>query len=75
MAAKPASKSRRTITVPVTTMEEVPVLSPKERAALIASLEQAEARASGGKAEDLDPQVFNARLVGIHRKAKRSKRV
>lgn len=74
MPTKPASKGRRTVTVPVTTLEEVPVLTSQERAALLSSLEEADARAKSGKAADLDPAAFGTRLLGIHRKAKRSKR-
>ena len=59
--------------VPVTTMEEVPVLTPAERRALIASLEEGEARAKAGKSAAYDPAAFKDRLLDIHRKAKRSK--
>jgi hypothetical protein len=38
------SKRRRTTTVPVTTMEEIPVLSDEERAQLMTRLKDAEKR-------------------------------
>ena len=71
-AAKPAKdKRRRTTMVPVTTMEEIPILSGKERAELIARLKAAQARVKAGKAIDYAPETFKQRLVGIYRKAKR----
>jgi len=39
-----------TMVVPVITMEEVPVLSERERADFVASLKQAEADVAAGKA-------------------------
>ena len=65
------AKRRRTTTVPVTTMEEIPVLSDQERAELTTSLQDAEARVKGGKAIDYDPKTFKNRLIGIYRGAKR----
>jgi hypothetical protein len=71
-ATKPAKeKRRRTTMVPVTTMEEIPVLSGKERADLIARFKAAQARIKAGKAVDYDPETFKQRLVGIYRKGKR----
>ena len=58
---------RRTTVVPVTTMEEIPVLSAKERADLLAVLKAAEARVKAGKAIDYDPKTFKDRLIGIYR--------
>jgi hypothetical protein len=75
MATKAEPKSRRTTMVPITTMEEVPVLTPKERAALVASLEEAEARVKAGQFTDHDPVALKDRLLSIHRKAKRAPRV
>jgi len=70
-AAKPAKdKRRRTTMVPVTTMEEIPILSGKERVELIARLTAAQARVKAGKAIDYDPETFQQRLVGIYRKAR-----
>jgi hypothetical protein len=74
MTMKTERKSRRTTLVPVT-MEEVPVLTPEERAALITSLEEAEARVKAGQFIEYDPAKFKDRLLDIHRKAKRTKRL
>jgi hypothetical protein len=73
MANKAAAKHkrRRTTMVPVTTMEEIPVLSEEERAKLLISLKQAEARIKGGRAVDYDPKTFKDRLVRIYRGSKR----
>ena len=73
MTTKSATKDkrRRTTMVPVTTMEEIPVLSEQERAELLTSLKQAEARVKAAKAIDYDPKTFKRRLVGIYRGAKR----
>lgn len=74
MAMKSERNSRRTTMVPVTTMEEVPVLTPEERAALITSLEEAEGRVKAGQFVEYDPATLKNRLLEIHRKAKRAKR-
>jgi hypothetical protein len=73
MASKTATrnKRRRTTVVPVTTMEEIPVLSGKERAQLTTSLREGEARVRAGKAIDYDPKTFKDRLVAIYRGGKR----
>ena len=71
-ATKPAkSKRRRTTQVPVTTMEEIPIPSARERAELLDSLEKAQARIRGGKGVDYDPNTFKGRLIGIYRRGKR----
>jgi hypothetical protein len=57
--------------VPVTTMEEIPVLSDKERAELIRTLKRAETRIKAGKGVDYDPKEFKARLMRIYRGGKR----
>ena len=62
---------RRTTMVPVTTMEEIPVLSSKERADLLDSLKAAESRVKAGKAIDYDPNTFKDRLIGIYQARKR----
>jgi hypothetical protein len=69
IAAK--NKRRRTTMVPVTTMEEIPVLSDKERAALSDALKKAQARVKSGKGVDYDPQTFKDRLIRIYRSGKR----
>jgi hypothetical protein len=58
-------KARRTAMVPVTTMEEVPILSEKERADMIVSLEAAEARIAAGQYVEHDPDTFVDRLMEI----------
>jgi hypothetical protein len=73
MIAKTDTKHgrRQTTTVPVTTMEEIPVLSEKERADLQQSLKDAEARIKAGEGVDYDPETFKSRLLGIYRGSKR----
>jgi len=72
MASKTATKDkrRRTTMVPVTTMEEIPVLSSKERERLLHSLKQAEGRIKAGKGIDYDPKTFKDRLLRIYRAGK-----
>lgn len=69
MASKTATKSkrRRTTMVPVTTMEEIPLLSDQERADLLKALKDAEARAKAGNAVDYGSEAFKARLLEIYR--------
>jgi hypothetical protein len=64
-------RTRRTTMVPVTTMEEVPVLSEEERAELLRSLKQSEERIARGEAVEYDPATFKDRLIGIYRSRKR----
>ena len=73
MTAKTAAKGkgRRTTTVPVTTMEEIPVLSHQEHADLLKSLKAAEARVKAGKGVDYDPKTFKKRLLQIYRGSRR----
>jgi hypothetical protein len=66
-----ARDKRRVTTVPVTTMEDVPVLSERERAELRAALEQARAQVDAGQAVDHDSQTFKDHLIGVFRDAKR----
>ena len=61
---------RRTTMVPVTTMEEIPVLSEAERDELLKSLEEAQTRARAGQTTDYDPKTFKDRLIGIYRRNK-----
>ena len=61
---------RRTTMVPVTTMEEIPVLSEAERDELLKSLREAEARAKAGQTTDYDPKTFKDWLIGIYRRSK-----
>jgi hypothetical protein len=67
---KTKGKRRRTTMAPATTMEEIPVLSDQERADLLNSLKEAEARVKAGKAIDYDPKTFKDRLIGIYRGSK-----
>jgi hypothetical protein len=72
MTSNPVTKEkRRTTSAPVTTMEEIPVLSETERADLFGALKEAEARVKDGKAIDYDPKTFKQRLLDIHCGAKR----
>jgi hypothetical protein len=65
------AKRRHTTMVPVTTMEEIPVLADAERAALTADLRKAESRIKAGKGVDYESRTFSNRLIGIYRGAKR----
>ncbi len=69
MTGKTATRDKRrpTTVVPVVTMEEIPVLSEQERADLLKSLKDAEARAKAGEAIDYDSAGFKARLLEIYR--------
>jgi hypothetical protein len=58
-------KARRTAMVAVTTIEEAPILSEKERAEMIASLKAAEARIAAGQYVEHDPETFVERLMEI----------
>ena len=73
MATKsaPRPKPRRTTMVPVTTMEELPVLDEKERAELLASLKDAEGQIKSGRYTVYEPKAFKERLVRIYRGKKR----
>lgn len=73
MSSKTATKDRRrrTTMVPVTTMEELPVLSGKEQAELRNTLEAAERRIKAGEGLDYDTKTFKKRLTDIYRGAKR----
>ena len=73
MVSKTATKDRRrrTAMVPVTTMEELPVLSGKEQAELRRALEAAERRVKAGEGIDYDKKTFRKRLTDIYRGAKR----
>jgi len=52
-------------------MEEIPVLSDKERAELISTLKAAQTRMKSGRGVDYDAEAFERRLAGIYRKGKR----
>ncbi len=67
------SKTRRTAMVPVTTMEELPILSEEERAEMVASLEAAEARIAAGQYVEHDSSTFVDRLMNVRAEAIRNK--
>ena len=64
-------KARPTTAVPVTTMEEVPVLSAHEREELLTALDDASADIREGRGLDHDPEQFKDRLTRAYRAAKR----
>jgi hypothetical protein len=65
------AKQHCTTMVPVTTMEEIPILSEQEREDLLESLRQAEARVKAGEAIDYDRKSFRERLIAVYRGSKR----
>jgi hypothetical protein len=73
MASKTATKDkrRRTTSVPVTTMEDIPILTDAERADLLASLKEAEAQIKDGDCTDYDRKKFRDRFMRIYRGRKR----
>ena len=58
--------------VPVTTMEELPLLTEEERADLLASLKEAEASVKAGQYVEHNPETFVDHLLAIRNTAKRS---
>jgi hypothetical protein len=62
---------RRTTMVPVTTMEEIPVLTDAEKTELHASLKEAEAQIEAGNYTEYDARTFRERFMDIFRGAKR----
>ena len=73
MSTTAERKMRRTTMMPVTTMEEVPVLTDAERAEMLASLKKAEAQIAAGQSVRYDPGTFRARLIANYRAAKSAK--
>jgi hypothetical protein len=65
---------KRTTLIPVTTMEEVPVLSDAERAELVESLENAKKEIDAGHCVDHDSSNFVDRLMAVRADALRTKR-
>jgi hypothetical protein len=65
---------RRTTMVPVTTMEEMPLLSEAESTDMIASLKAAEAEIAAGQFVEHDSSTFVDRMIAL-REAYGSKRV
>lgn len=66
-------KARRTAMVPVTTMEEVLILSEEERADMVAVLKDAEMRIASGECGEHDPDTFVDRLIEVRASAIRNK--
>ena len=63
--------NRPTTMVPVTTMEELPVLSDDERAKLLADLKAAEAEIASGQYTEYESEAFKKRLLEIYQDKKR----
>jgi hypothetical protein len=61
--------------VPVTTMEEVVILSEEERAEMVAVLKDAEARVASGESIEHDPDTFVDHLMEVRASAIRNKGV
>ena len=59
--------------MPVTVMEEVPIVSDAERADMIASLKAAEARVAAGHSVEHDADTFVAQMMDIRAAALRKK--
>ncbi len=66
-------KQRRTAMMPVTTLEEVPLLDDEERAEMLASLKEAEARIAAGEGVEYDPATFKDHLIAIYKVPKNAK--
>ena len=64
---------KRTTRIPVTTMEEVPVLSDSERTELVASLEKAKAEIAEGDCVEHDSSTFVDHLMNVRAEALRTK--
>ena len=73
MSIDPASQPRRTRFVPVTQMMEVPVVTEAERAAMLASLQAAEARIAAGEYVEYDSKTFKERFTARYRAARNAK--
>jgi hypothetical protein len=67
MTTETARKRRRTTMVPMTTMEEIPVLDDNERTELLGALKGAEADIKAGKGSGYDSRTFLDRLLRIYR--------
>jgi hypothetical protein len=68
-------RAGRTAMVPVTTMEEAPILSEEERAEMVAILKDAEARVASGECVEHDPGTFVDHLMEVRASAIRKKGV
>ena len=68
-----ADNRPRTTRIPVTTMEEVPILSNSERAELVASLEKAKIEIAQGDCVEHDSSTFVDHLMSVRAEALRTK--
>ena len=75
MAQAAEGKVRLTATVPVTTMEEVIILTDEERAEMLASLKAAEKRIAVGEFVEHDRKEFVDRLLRVRASVNRNKNV
>ena len=75
MSTTAERKMPRTTMMPVTTMEEVPILSEAERAQMLASLKEAEAEIAAGRSIRYDSETFKARFIANYHAAKNAKSV
>ena len=74
MSTTAARKNRRTAMVPITTMEEVVILSEVERADMIATLRAAEQRIASGDSIEHNSETFVDELMAIRAAAARDKK-
>ena len=70
--SKAAAGQPLTTMVPLTTMEEMPLPSAAERAAMIASLENGEAAIAAGESRAHDPPSFVGAMQTLRGAAKRA---
>jgi hypothetical protein len=73
MSQTAGKKPWRTAMMPVTTLEEVPILDDEERAEMLASLKEAEARIAAGEYVEYDPATFKDHLLAIYKAARNAK--
>ncbi len=65
MSTKAADRRRPTTLVPVTTLEEIPVLSASEHDELLNTLKSAEAEIAAGRGREFEPDSFKRRLIEV----------
>jgi hypothetical protein len=68
------NKARRGAMVPLTTIEEAPILTDEERVAMIASLKAAEARIAAAEHIEHEANTFVDRLLDVGAAAIRNKK-
>jgi len=67
MQAKSTLRTKQRVTVaPVTTMEEVPILTSAERAEFIESLEKAQAQIKAGDFMEYEAEAFKQWLLAVY---------